>query len=60
MTRLIRQALDELNRLIAEGTEYPDAHTAVVTNLGLTDEQAAELALAYDNLPRPAWPVVQS
>ena len=48
MTRLLRQALDELNAKIREGVEYPDAHTFVVTTFGLTDEQAAELAQAYD------------
>lgn len=48
MNRLIHQALDALNQQIANGVEYPDAHAFVVTTLGLTDEQAGELAQAYD------------
>jgi hypothetical protein len=49
MNRLIHQALDALNQQIASGTEYPDAHAFVVTTYGLTDEQAGELAQAYDS-----------
>jgi hypothetical protein len=49
VSRLIRQALDALNAKIAEGFEYHDAHTFVVTTLGLSDEQAGEFAQAYDS-----------
>jgi hypothetical protein len=45
----IRKALDALNDLIARGVEYPDAHCAVVTNHGLSDQEAADLAHAYDS-----------
>lgn len=48
MSRLIRQALEALNQQIRDGFEYPDAHAFVVTTLGLTEEQAGELAQAYD------------
>jgi hypothetical protein len=48
MSRLLRQALDALNEQIAKGLEYPDAHTFVVTTFGLTDQEAADLAQAYD------------
>lgn len=49
MTRLLRQALDELLAKVRDGMEYPDAHCFVVTSLGLSDDQAGDLAQAYDN-----------
>lgn len=49
MNKLLRQALDALNEQIASGVEYPDAHSFVVTTLGLSDSEAGELAHAYDN-----------
>lgn len=48
MSTLMRQALDLLNEQIANGTEYADAHAFVVATLGLSEEQAADLAQTYD------------
>lgn len=48
ISRKVQIALNLLNGLVAQGMEYPDAHSYAATTSGLTDQESTELSDAYD------------
>jgi hypothetical protein len=48
VSKKIQIALNLLNGLVAQGMEYPDAHSFAVTSTKLNDREAEKLAELYD------------
>lgn len=48
-TPVLDHALVELHKLVADGTDYAEAHARVATAFQLTDLQAERLIDAYDD-----------